>query len=67
MNEHAIKTPTSHGKRRRQSIVPARGRRRDLAAADHAIRDFVSERPFAAVGLALLAGYLMARSINAVR
>lgn len=53
-----------------------RGRRRgmrqpamdlDVANADRAIRAFVTERPFAAVALAMAAGYLMARSINALR
>ena len=37
------------------------------AETDHAIRTFVAERPFAAVGLALFAGYLLGRAINAAR
>jgi hypothetical protein len=39
----------------------------DLAGADRAIRSFVNERPFAAVALAIAAGYVMARSINVLR
>jgi hypothetical protein len=38
-----------------------------LSEADHAVRAFVSERPFAAVALAVAAGYVLARSINAIR
>ena len=34
---------------------------------DHAVRTFVAERPFAAVGIALFAGYLLGRAINAAR
>lgn len=35
--------------------------------ADQAVRTFVAERPFAAVGLALTAGYLIGRAVNAAR
>lgn len=36
-------------------------------ATDRAVRAFVAERPFAAVGLALAAGYLLGRAVNAAR
>ena len=38
----------------------------EMARTDQAIRAFVSERPFVAVGLALIAGYVIARSINVI-
>lgn len=38
-----------------------------LADTDEAVRAFVAERPFAAVGIALVAGYLLGRAINAAR
>jgi hypothetical protein len=38
-----------------------------LMDADHAVRSFVAEHPFAAVGFALAAGYLIGRAINAAR
>jgi ElaB/YqjD/DUF883 family membrane-anchored ribosome-binding protein len=38
-----------------------------LSQADRAVRAFVKERPFAAVGLALALGYFVARSINGIR
>lgn len=38
-----------------------------LTDADSAVRSFVAQRPFAAVGLALVAGYLLGRAINAAR
>lgn len=38
-----------------------------LMDADHAVRSFVAEHPFAAIGFALAAGYLIGRAINAAR
>jgi ElaB/YqjD/DUF883 family membrane-anchored ribosome-binding protein len=35
--------------------------------ADRVVRAFAEERPFAAVGFALAAGYLIGRAINATR
>lgn len=40
---------------------------KSVSGADRTIRAFVAERPFAAVGLALAMGYLVARSINGIR
>lgn len=68
MNADKMQSEESNGSGgRRRGAVHRPQDGLNVADADRAIRAFVNERPFVAVGLAMAAGYLMARSINAIR
>jgi ElaB/YqjD/DUF883 family membrane-anchored ribosome-binding protein len=50
-----------------ERAATSNGRAVSWTHADRVVRAFVEERPFAAIGIAVAAGYLMGRAINVAR
>ncbi len=67
-NAHDTTVPQNNGRTRGaragQSPLADLGLPKDLAALDERLRTTVQERPFIALGAAVLAGYLLGRALS---